>query len=113
MLCAGALVWVEFDPAFGHEQTGRRPALVLSDKAYNQVSSFVLVCPITRHSKFWPFKVGLAEGMPIAGQILVDQMKSIDKRRVVSPPIGQISDDLLSDVRGRLAALLGLAPRFD
>jgi mRNA-degrading endonuclease toxin of MazEF toxin-antitoxin module len=51
--------------------------------------------------------------MPIAGQILVDQMKTIDKRQVVSPPIGQISDDLLSDVRGRLAALLGLAPRFD
>lgn len=113
MLCAGELIWVDFGPAFGHEQQGRRPALVISDTAYNQQSSFIIVCPVTSNPKPWPFKVALAERTPIAGQILVDQMKSIDKRRAVSPPIGKIGDETLQDVRGRLAALLGLASGFD
>jgi mRNA interferase MazF len=108
VLSPGELIWVEFDPALGHEQMGRRPALVLSDGEYNLVSSFIIVCPITRNPKVWPFKVALAEGAPIAGHILVDQIKSIDKRRVVSPPIGKVDDDLLYDVRARLAALIGL-----
>lgn len=109
MLRAGDLIWVDFNPALGHEQTGRRPALIISEEAYNRQSSFIIVCPVTRNSKLWPFKLALAEGSPIQGQILIDQMKSIDKRRVVSPPIGKIGGELLSDVRGRLAALLGLA----
>jgi mRNA interferase MazF len=109
LLRAGDLIWVDFNPALGHEQAGRRPALIISEEAYNQQSSFIIVCPVTRSSKLWPFKLALAEGAPIQGQILIDQMKSIDKRRVVSPPIGKIDEELLSDVRGRLAALLGLA----
>lgn len=113
MLSAGTLVWVDFDPALGHEQAGRRLALVLSDETYNLLSSFIIVCPITRNSGLWPFKIALAEGAPVAGHILVDQIKSIDKRRVVSPPIGKIDDDLLCDVRGRLAALLGLVSALD
>ncbi len=108
MLSPGELIWVDFDPAFGHEQAGRRPAVVVSDAAYNQQSSFIIVCPITRNSKLWPFKVSLGEGISIAGEILVDQIKSIDKRRVVSPSVGRIGDDLLSDIRARLAALLGI-----
>lgn len=113
MLSPGELIWVAFDPAFGHEQMGRRPALVISDERYNLESSFIIVCPITGNSKLWPFKVALSEGMAIAGHILVDQIKSIDKRRVVSPPIGKIDDDLLCDIRLRLAALLGLGSVVD
>lgn len=113
MLSPGELIWVDFDPTFGHEQAGRRPALVVSDEAYNQQSSFVVVCPITRNSKLWPFKVALGDEPPIEGRILVDQVRSIDKRRVVSPPIGRIGDDLLSDIRGRLAALLGIGCAID
>jgi mRNA interferase MazF len=84
----GDLVWVDFDPAFGHEPGGRRPALVMSIASYNESSSFVLVCPITRNDRSWPFKVGLPSGGAIAGAVLVDQIKSIDKRRIVSPAAG-------------------------
>ncbi len=113
VFCAGELIWVDFEPSFGHEQTGRRPALVISDGAYNRHSSFIIVCPVTHNPKPWPFKIALAPETPIAGQILVDQMKSIDKRRVKPPPIGKVSDEVLCDVRGRLAALLGLASGVD
>lgn len=109
MVRAGELVWVDFDPAYGHEQSGRRPALVVSDGTYNEVSSFILVCPITRNPKPWPFKISLSDVPPIDGQVLVDQVKSIDKRRVVTPAIGMIDDALLSRIRGLLAALLGFS----
>lgn len=109
MVEAGELVWVDFDLAFGHEQSGRRPALVVSDRTYNQVSSFILVCPITRNPKPWPFKISLSDIPPVDGQVLVDQIKSIDKRRVVMPAIGTIDEALLSKIRGLLASLLGFS----
>ncbi|MGO9005541.1 MAG: type II toxin-antitoxin system PemK/MazF family toxin [Beijerinckiaceae bacterium] len=109
MLAAGELVWVDFDPAFGHEQAGRRPALIISDGKYNEESSFILVCPITRNARHWPFKIVLSDKLPVGGQILVDQIKSIDKRRVVSPAIGTIEESGLAEVRGLLAVLLGFS----
>ncbi len=109
MLTAGDVVWVDFDPAFGHEQSGRRPALVISDDTYNQASSFVLVCPITRSPKPWPFKVALSGGLSIEGHILVDQIKSIDKERILSVRGGKIDESLLSHVRGLLGTLLQVA----
>jgi mRNA interferase MazF len=108
MLTAGDLVWVDFDPVIGHEQAGRRPALIVSDRNYNQMSSFILVCPITTNPKPWPFKSVLSEKLPITGQILVDRVKSVDKRRVVSPAVGRIDENILTEIRGLLAALLGL-----
>ncbi len=108
MQTAGEVVWVDFDPAFGHEQSGRRPALVISEGTYNQGSSFVLVCPITRSSKPWPFKVALPDGFIISGQILVDQIKSIDKNRIVSVKVGKIDESLLFQIRGLLRTLLQL-----
>jgi mRNA interferase MazF len=108
MPAAGELVWIDFDPAFGHEQAGRRPALVISDKTYNTASSFVLVCPITRSQTPWPFKLRLSDDLPVEGQILVDQIKSVDSRRIVSPAIAKIDDGLMSRVREILAQLLGL-----
>lgn len=109
MVGAGELVWVDFDPSFGHEQSGRRPALVVSDGAYNQTSSFILVCPITRNPKPWPFKISLSGRSSLDGQVLVDQIKAIDKRRVIAPAIGKIDEPLLSEVRGLLASLLGFS----
>lgn len=107
-LDVGDLIWVDFDPAFGHEQAGRRPALVMSRAPYNERSSFILVCPITRSNRPWPFKVGLPEGAPLAGAILVDQIKSIDKRRIVSPVSGRLGDRARAEVFAKLTALVGL-----
>lgn len=103
------MVWVDFDPAFGHQQSGRRPALVVSDGIYNQASLFILVCPITRNSKPWPFKISLSDLLPIEGHVLVDQIKSIDKRRVVTPAIGKVDEARLSKIRGLLASLIGFS----
>lgn len=76
----GDLVYVDFHPQAGHEQTGRRPAIVLSPKAFNAVTKFAVVCPITRQEKGYPFEVKLPSGLPIEGVILTDQVKSLDWR---------------------------------
>jgi len=101
----GDIVWVEFDPAFGHEQSGRRPALVLSNFEYNERSSFTIVCPITQSRREWPFHVSLGEQGKIKGSVVVDQIKSIDSRRVASPHVEHVNADILEQVRTTLAAI--------
>ena len=109
-LHAGDLVWVEFDdPAFGHEQAGRRPALILSDHTYNALSSFVLLCPVTRRTRNWAFQVPL-NASRITGEAIVDQIKSVDRRRIVSPPFDRVDEATLSAARSVLSAILSLEP---
>lgn len=76
----GDLVYLDFNPQAGHEQAGRRPAIVLSPKAFNAITHFAVVCPITRQEKGYPFEVKLPVGLPIEGVILTDQVKSLDWR---------------------------------
>ena len=80
----GDLVWLDFDPQAGHEQPGRRPAIVLSESDFNDLTGFALVCPITNQVKEYPFEVPLPEGLIFTGVVLTDQMKSLDvtKRRI-------------------------------
>ncbi len=103
---AGDLVWVDFDPAFGHEQAGRRPALVMSISGYNEPSSFILVCPVTRTRRPWPFAVELPAGGAVEGCVLVDQIKAIDKRRIVSPIIDRLPENVFEDLRSRLMSIV-------
>ena len=74
----GDLVWLTFNPQAGHEQAGRRPAVVLSPKAYNEKVGLALFCPITSQVKGYPFEVRLPEGLTVSGAILADQVKSLD-----------------------------------
>jgi len=74
----GDLVWLTFNPQAGHKQAGRRPAVVLSPKAYNGKVGLALFCPITSQVKGYPFEVRLPEGLPVSGSILADQVKSLD-----------------------------------
>lgn len=104
---AGDWVWVEFDPAVGHEQGGRRPALVVSSSGYNSRSTYIVVCPITRSTKPWPFKVILPEDGQIAGSVLVDQIKSIDRTGRFVQLGGTVPDVVLVEVRAKLGQLLG------
>jgi mRNA interferase MazF len=76
---AGDLVWASFDPQAGHEQTGRRPALVLSPADYNGKVGLALACPITSHVKGYPFEIA-ASGKRVRGVILADQLRSLDWR---------------------------------
>ena len=73
----GDIVWIDFNPQLGHEQRGRRPALVISHKAYNQKVGLALFCPITSKSKNYSFEVRL-DVVKIKGSVLSDQIKSLD-----------------------------------
>lgn len=105
---AGDLVWLTFDPQAGHEQRGRRPALVLSPRLYNAKAGLAIACPITNHAKGYPFEVPLHGGGKIAGVVLADHVKNLDweARHVVFE--AKASPELLADVRERLRPLLGL-----
>jgi mRNA interferase MazF len=74
----GDLLWLTFDPQAGHEQAGRRPALVLSPAAYNRRAKLALVCPITSRAKGYPFEVALPAALPLSGVVLADHLKSAD-----------------------------------
>jgi mRNA interferase MazF len=76
----GDIVWITMTPGVGHEQTGRRPALVLSPSSYNGKVGLAILCPITGQIKGYPFEVPVPEGLPVRGVILSDQAKSLDWR---------------------------------
>lgn len=76
----GDVVWITMNPSVGHEQTGRRPALVLSPGAYNGKVGLAILCPITSQVKGYPFEVPVPEGLPVEGVVLSDQAKSLDWR---------------------------------
>jgi mRNA interferase MazF len=74
----GDVVWLDFDPQAGHEQAGRRPALVLSPQSYNRKTSLLLLCPITSKAKGYPFEVAIPDKFGVNGVVLSDQVKSMD-----------------------------------
>ena len=105
---AGDVVWLTFDPQAGHEQRGRRPALILSPRAYNSKARLAIACPITSHMKGYPFEVPLPPGGKISGAVLADHVKNLDwQARHVSFE-SKAPADVLTDVRERLRVLLGL-----
>jgi mRNA interferase MazF len=74
----GDAVWLNFNPQTGHEQAGRRPALVLSPAAYNRRVGLAIFCPITTQVKGYPFEVLIPDGLKVSGAVLSDQVKSLD-----------------------------------
>jgi mRNA interferase MazF len=104
---AGDLVWLTFDPQSGREQAGRRPALLLSPKAYNAKSGLVLVCPITNQVKGYPFEVAVAAGQGVTGVVLADHLMSVDWKARHAEKLGHCAPEVIDEVRARLAPLLG------
>jgi mRNA interferase MazF len=74
----GDAVWLSFNPQTGHEQAGRRPALVLSPASYNGKVGLAIFCPITNQIKGYPFEVVIPSGLKVTGAVLSDQVKSLD-----------------------------------
>ncbi len=106
---SGDLVWTDFDPGVGREQGGRRPALVLSPVAFYRASRFAIVCPITAHVRPFATSVVLPDGLPIAGEVLTSHVRSIDTQaRPIGYAGGSVPPAILAEVRGKLAALIGL-----
>jgi len=104
----GDLLWLTFYPQAGHEQAGRRPALVLSPSAYNRRANLALVCPITSAAKGYPFEVALPSGLPLAGVVLADHLKSADWGARRAEFVIKVSADLLAEVTAKLRPLLGI-----
>jgi mRNA interferase MazF len=106
---SGDIFWVDLDPVLGSEQAGRRPALVLCDASLHDVSSRVLICPITSNIAPWPTKILIPEGCPVSGTILVDQARMVDRRVRRFRYIGRMPDDITKLVRELLAAFACIA----
>lgn len=98
-------MWVSFDPQAGHEQAGRRPALVLSPAAYNGRVGLALVCPVTNRQKGYPFEVAVPAGLNVTGVVLADQVKSLDWRARQFELIGRLPDAVIAQVWERLSPL--------
>jgi mRNA interferase MazF len=104
---AGDLIWLTFDPKAGHEKAGRRPALVLSPRTYNARSGLALVCPITSHSKGYPFEVAVSIRPGTTGVILSDHIESVDWKSRRAEKTRPCPADIMDEVRAKIAPLLG------
>ena len=102
----GDIVWITMNPTVGHEQSGRRPALVLSPAAYNGKVGLAILCPITSQAKGYPFEVQVRGGLPVEGVVLADQAKSLDWRARGAELICTVSPESTSTVLQRLETLV-------
>jgi mRNA interferase MazF len=105
---SGDIIKVDFNVEAGHEQAGRRPALVLSPRAYNKKVGLAVVVPITNSVKGYTFEVDLPSGLKATGTILSDQVKSIDWRERKALYFDKVPAQTFKTVQAKLAVLLGL-----
>jgi mRNA interferase MazF len=90
-----------FDPQAGHEQAGRRPAVVLSPSTYNRRAGLAVVVHVTRREKQYPFEVALPAGLAVAGVVLADQVKSLDWRAREATRIACLPKDVVAAILAR------------
>jgi mRNA interferase MazF len=104
----GDLVWLDFEPQRGHEQSGRRPAIVISPRGYNGKIGLALFCPVTSQIKGYPFEVALPEDSRVKGVVLADQIKSLDWRARRARFIERSTASCFSGVLARVEAVLSM-----
>jgi len=96
----GDIIQLNFNPRVGSEQSGHRPAIVISPQPYNRISRVILICPITSKEKGWPFEVKLPSGLKTCGVVLVDQLRAVDcgarKAHFVESAAGSLVDEVLA-----------------
>ena len=102
----GDVVWIDFNPQTGHEQAGRRPAIVLSPSAYNGKVGLAILCPITNQAKGYPFEVPIPTGSAVKGVILADQVKSLDWQSRNAQFICVLPLTVVAEVLAKLKTLL-------
>lgn len=104
---AGDIVWVDFSPTRGHEQSGHRPAVVVSVRSYTKASGLCTVCPVTSQAKGYTSEIPLATS-EIVGTILSDQYRTIDIDARALRRAGKVSPKILSDIRTNIGFILGI-----
>ncbi len=102
----GEIVWLQFTPQTGHEQSGRRPAVIISPREYNQRVGLCLCCPVTSQVKGYPFEVNLPRGLEVTGAVLCDQVKSLDWRARHATLIGALPVRLVKEIQARILVLV-------
>ena len=101
----GDIVWLQSNPQAGHEQTGHRPALVLSPASYNRLSGLMLCCPVTSQKKGYPFEVVMVDEPEHAKVVLADQVKSLDWKDRKAVKKGMASNNVIAETLSKLQAL--------
>lgn len=109
----GDAVWIDFDPQAGHEQAGRRPALVLSPAYYNRRAKLALFCPLTTRVKGYTFEVTIPAGLEVVGVALADQVKSLDWRARRVEFICQVPEETIGEALEKVLPLLKEAESED
>lgn len=102
----GDAVWIDLQPQAGHEQAGRRPALILSPSSYNRKVGLALMCPISGRVKGYPFEVPVPAGEKVTGVVLSDQVKSLDWRARKAERIATLPGEVVEEVLSKLGVLL-------
>ncbi|NJM48651.1 MAG: type II toxin-antitoxin system PemK/MazF family toxin [Alkalinema sp. RU_4_3] len=102
----GDFIWINFDPQAGHEQMGKRPALVVSHDGFNQKMGFAFVCPISNTGRKNPFYVPIPKEVLVTGVIMTDQMRSLDFRARQASLICECPEQLLQDVLRRIKPII-------
>jgi mRNA interferase MazF len=102
----GDFVALTFDPQSGHEQRGRRPALVVSNDLFNKHTGLCIACPVTNARRDYPFHVAIPEGESVTGVVMVEQVKSIDFRARNVRRIGHAPESVLHEVLSLLDACI-------
>jgi len=102
----GDILWLQFSPQVGHEQAGKRPAICLSPKLYNEKTNLGLFCPITSKQKGYPFEVPLPANCPVKGVILADQIRNLDWNGRKASFIAKVPEKTLKEVLEKIQLLL-------
>lgn len=102
----GDIVWINMQPQAGYEQSGRRPAAVLSPKSYNGKVGLALLCPITSQIKGYPFEVMIPSELKVKGVILSDQVKSLDWKIRKTEFCDKLPQDVILEIIKKLETLL-------
>ena len=94
----GDFITISFDPQTGHEQKGRRPALVVSNDLFNEHTGLAIVCPITNTDRGFPFHLPIPAASPLTGFVMVEQVKSVDFSKRRAKFVHRAPPEFLEDV---------------
>lgn len=104
----GDAAWIDMNPQAGHEQSGRRPAVVLSPSSYNDRVGLAIFCPITNQIKGYPFEVIIPSGLKVTGAVLSDQVKNLDWNFRNAEFYEKLPESVISEIFKKLSTLLRL-----
>ena len=101
----GDIVWIDFNPTRGHEQSGLRPAVVISTEKYHSFSGLILVCPMTSKGKDYFFEVAI-RGPKGRSFVLADQLRTFDMKERVIKKTGKVSETEMGEILAKVSVLL-------